>query len=493
MKSCPVDADQVGTWHPSPALGWQGAAVTIDRYELVDRFGRATDAGVGALFVGAGLSMGAGLPSWGALLGGLTRRLRIPASVTDLPLAAQYCEQAPDGGRSPLENHLLEQLKDVRDPGPGHALIARLPVREVWTTNYDRLIETAMAQAGVDVHVAVGDEDLREVGTGRRSVIKMHGSLSAESPPRWQPPPVVTRGDYERYETERLRTWAQLRASYLTRTMLFLGFSFADPNVAVLLRLARLSDTAASDRHLAVLRKPTKAVEVRVHELLVDDLKASGVAVHEISDFDELTPLLQALVRRTQPLRCFIAGSGKYEALGPWCESVAAVVALRAGWELASLAGDAGRWMTQEVAKLRNEAGTYQAERLPMYFRERVGEAAPLLENRAGTAIFTYLSREELVPSVLEECRAMLVLGGGSRTTEEVGWARERGLGVVPLAASGGAARQAWESVDADQVLLGGRRVDAGEWARLGHDDRGIAAAAAVRLLAQAMYDAPTS
>lgn len=34
--------------------------MTIDRYELVDRFGRATDAGVGALFVGAGLSIGAG-------------------------------------------------------------------------------------------------------------------------------------------------------------------------------------------------------------------------------------------------------------------------------------------------------------------------------------------------------------------------------------------------------------------------------------------------
>ncbi len=40
--------------------------MTINRDDLVDRFGRTTDAGVGALFVGAGLSINAGLPSWGA-------------------------------------------------------------------------------------------------------------------------------------------------------------------------------------------------------------------------------------------------------------------------------------------------------------------------------------------------------------------------------------------------------------------------------------------
>ena len=85
----------------------------------------------------------------------------------------------------------------------------------------------------------------------------------------------------------------------------------------------------------------------------------------------------------------------------------------------------------------------------------------------------------------------MLVIGGGQRTIEEVGWAREIGVGVVPLAASGEAARWAWKDSRAEQVLLGGRRVNEQDWARLGHDDRDVAVAAAVRLLAQAMYDAP--
>ena len=175
---------------------------------------------------------------------------------------------------------------------------------------------------------------------------------------------------------ERPRTWAQLRASYLTRTMLFMGFSFADPNVAVLLRLARLTGTAAGDRHLAVLRRPSGSGEVRVHELLVGDLEASGVAVCEIEDFADLVPLLQALVRRTQAQRCFVAGSEQQGwPLEPWCQAVAAAVAPRAGWELASLAGDAGRWTTQRVAILRAAAGTYDAQRLLMFFGPALARA----------------------------------------------------------------------------------------------------------------------
>ena len=46
--------------------------------------------------------------------------------------------------------------------------------------------------------------------------------------------------------------WTVLRASYFSRSMLFMGFSFTDPNVDILLRLARTLGTAGGDRHYAV-------------------------------------------------------------------------------------------------------------------------------------------------------------------------------------------------------------------------------------------------
>lgn len=452
----------------------------IDQYELVDRFGRACDDGVASLFVGAGLSMEAGLPGWKGLLNELAERADVPTSLTDLPLMADYIEHESSVGRIALEHHLLTQLHGVGTLTEGHRLVAALPVREVWTTNYDRLLEQAMPSARVVTH----DDDAQLSGSSSRSVIKMHGSLPVSHGESWPASPVITRGDYERYPTDHPRTWTRLRATYLTNTMLFLGFSFTDPNIEVLLRLARLAGTAPKDRHLTVLRRPADKSEQRLHDLMVADLERSGITVCAIDDFADLAPLLRAVIRRVQPPRCFVAGSGR--DIEPWCDALAERISPHQDWELASLGGPAGWQTTRRVAALRRGTGTYAPEKLLVYFR-RLNATAPALDERAGTAIYSDLERKPLVASVLDQCRAMLVLGGSGRTGEEVTWALDRGIGVVPVATSGGAAGSTWQ-VQGSGALLGGRPADPRAWAQLASDDRGVAAAAAMRLLEQAMY-----
>lgn len=454
--------------------------MTIDQYELVDRFGQACNDGVASLLVGAGLSMAAGLPGWERLLTELAQRANVPATLSDLPLVADYIEHEPSVGRGALERHLAVQLIGVGEPTEGHRLVAELPVREIWTTNYDQLLELAMP----DGHVVTRDDDAQLAGTNGRSIIKMHGSLPTSRGEPWPTPPVITRGDYERYATDHPRTWTRLRATYLTTTMLFLGFSFTDPNIEVLLRLARLAGTASKDRHLTVLRRPTDEGELRLHDLRVADLERSGIAVHEIQDFTLLAPLLRAVLRRSQPPRCFIAGSG--DALEPWSAAMAEKIAPRHDWQLASLGGPAGWQTTRRVAGLRRAEGTYAPENLLLYFRRLGNASAPPLDERAGTAIYSDLQREPLVASVLDQCRAMLVLGGSDRTSEEVQWARERGIGIVPIAATGGAAYAAW--LHDSGPLLGGRPVEERFWQQLADEDVGVATAAAMRLLEQAMY-----
>lgn len=462
----------------------------IDAYELVDRFGAATEAGAAGLLVGAGLSKAAHLPDWDELMEFPRTRIDIPAAVRDLPLVAEYYEQDPHGGRASLKQHLLTSTcPPGAAPGDGHRLLAELPVREIWTTNYDPLIE----QAVPDCRVVATEEDTRLVGDGR-SVVKMHGSIAPGPPPTWTSEPVVSRSDYERYATDRPRMWALLRASYLTRTFLFLGFSFADPNVEVLLRLARANGTATTDRHLTVLRKPTDPVDLRLHDLRVRDLEASGIAVHEVGSHGALVPLLAALVRRTRPPRLFVAGSGDRDDVLPWAERLAGALAAvgQPDWELASLGGEAGWLTTRELARLRRAAGEYDPARLMLFFR-RKDEPVPALDERAGTAVFTDMTRDELYPDVMARCRAVLVVGGGTRTSEEVAWARRSGLGVVPLAASGGAALQAWQDhAGGNPPLLGGRPAATRDWQMLADTGTGVAVQAAVRLLRQALYRLPS-
>ncbi|WP_084501275.1 SIR2 family protein [Nocardia xishanensis] len=466
----------------------------MDQYDLVNAFGEAVSAGNGALFVGAGLSVGAGLPTWPQLLKPLQDKANVPDHY-DYPLIAEYiANDKKNVGREALCEHILEMIATPAAPTPGHHLLTQLPLKEIWTTNYDELIEHA---CDASTFVAVTDEDIRTIGTNRRTVIKMHGSVATRNGgPAWAEPPVITRSDYEQYEFRRPRTWALLRAAYVSKTFLFLGFSFTDPNIEILLRLARQHAMSVTDRHLTVLKRPAAGPERTLHDLRVKDLEASGVKVCEIDEFHELQGIIQALVRRTRPLRLFISGSAGVDADGnprddaeilPWCEKIAAQLAERSDWELTSLGGPAGWSVTRDVANIRRSEQNYRPEKLTFYFREKQ-EPPPEMDERVGTSVYTDLAREQLVGMLLDDCRAILVIGGGARTEEEIRWARERGVGIVALAASGGAALRDWQAHRGSPPELGGRTASENDWDLLNNTSAIVAARAAARLLEQAMY-----
>lgn len=473
----------------------QTLTMPLARRDLINLFGRACDLGNGTLFVGAGLSMGAGLPSWGELLEQPRSESEVPA-IEDLPLMAEYILSEGKYSRPRLEQHILEATAAVGvEPTAALKHLVRLPVDQIWTTNYDPFVERTRPQRSA--RVIATDDDIRLIGTSERSIVKMHGSVTASTPPAWLSPPVITRTDYETYETEHPRMWALLRAVYLSRTMLFLGFSFSDPNIEVLQRLARLSGTAAKDRHVAVLGRPTEdgSDKRRHHELRVRDLEGSGVLVYEIDDHQQLTEILSDLVRRTRMSRLFVSGSNSdedpdFERL---TEALARELVDRAGWETASLGGHAGWNVTRTLGTLRRAEGCYDPSKLVLHYRRREGEAPPAtLDERVGTAVFSDLDREPLVQGVLDESRAVVVVRGGSRTTEEVNWALGYGAGVVPIASSGGAAHEYWQRHRAAPPDLGGQPTDPEEWERLNSPEPAIAARAAARLLDQAMYHNPS-
>ncbi|WP_082982073.1 SIR2 family protein [Mycolicibacterium mucogenicum] len=468
----------------------------IRRAELIETYGQAILSGNAAVFIGAGLSRAAGYPDWGGLLAPMQTRCSIPYHA-DLPLVAEYITlDAANGGRQALESHIIAAMATV-DPKPtsSHFDLKRLAIKEIWTTNYDRLIETAIPEAVV----VAGDDAIHHIASQRRAIIKMHGSISPCGD--WEQPPIITRSDYERYETEHPRTWTVLRSSYMSRTMLFLGFSFSDPNVEILLRLARTLGTASSDRHIAVLKPPTGAEvtadDIRRYHLQIGDLENSGITVCEIDDHAEIPDLLAELVLRTRPAHLFVSGSAglnedataeeEEEVVGPWCAAIARLLVDETHWTIASLGGRAGWCTSRDVARTRRKEGTYDPARLVIHFRGK--SARPVVpDERVGTSIYTDLSREELVPSVLDQCRALIAICGGERTADEIAWANEQRVAVIPIAASGGAAHQYWLDHERTPPNIGSRPVDLGTWGRLNDSDPHVAARAAKALLDQAMY-----
>ena len=458
------------------------------RAELIERFAAAAERGNAAVFVGAGLSVGAGLPSWPELLARPLEESGIPYSDYDLPLLAEYILSEGVYGEERLNAHILAEVtKEGAAPTEVHHALARLPIDQIWTTNYDTLIEEACGDAA---DIVTADDEIRSIGGSRRVIVKMHGSITRDTIPVWSSPPVITRTHFEKYDVERQRTWALLNAAYLSRTLLFLGFSFTDPNIEILQRLARKYGTAWGNRHMTIMKQPDSPESLSMFHFKVRDLENNGVRVLIIKDYTELEIILKALVRRTRPPRLFISGSSEFPNDANYighCSQVAGEIVDHQNWELSSLGGEAGWYVSLHASRLRRAEGTYSAEKIVLNYRKK-NAPPPSIEERMGTAAFTDLEREPLVQKLLDESRAILVIGGSKRTMEEIDWALERGLGVIPLAVSGRAAHEYWSNHEQAPPPLGGQPVDPEAWKRLADTTPGVAARAAGVLLAQAMY-----
>jgi hypothetical protein len=175
------------------------------------------------LFVGAGVSAGAGLPQWEALLEQLAAR----AGLSGHDLANLGHLDRATVIESALARHGI-QIGDavaalIPKEGPYsllHSLIATLPSGEIVTTNYDTRLESAAADADRPLTALQGTT----VAGADRWLLKLHGSVE-------RPEDIVlSRDDYLGYGQRRAALRGVVQAMLMTRHMLFVGFGLSDDN-----------------------------------------------------------------------------------------------------------------------------------------------------------------------------------------------------------------------------------------------------------------------
>jgi hypothetical protein len=228
--------------------------------DLVEHFAK----GNGALFVGAGLSKGAGLPDWAELISELGDELDDCPPSSDLRDLARYYEI--EYGR----NRLIERIRkhvdrlDVK-PTQVHRALASCTVGVILTTNYDDLLEQALRAARRSYSVIIRNIDAGFWSAERLQLVKLHGDLA-------QPESVViTSRDYERYGLARRPIVRLIETILQTRTVLFLGYSVTDPDLRHILTQVQ-EETGGHARNLY-------SVQLDATSLAVRDLEARGVKV----------------------------------------------------------------------------------------------------------------------------------------------------------------------------------------------------------------------
>ena len=180
-----------------------------------------------ALFIGAGASMPAGLPSWSELIRQLA--VGVPGAESEAFHALGATDQA-ELIQETAGEALKQQVADIVSAAPRpaliHGLLAGLGVRNTVTTNYDRFYERAVMASGRTMESvlpwasAVGSE---------RWALKLHGDV--EHPKSI----VLTRRHMLTYDAQNRPSAALLQSVLLTKHLLVIGTSLTDDNV---LRLA---------------------------------------------------------------------------------------------------------------------------------------------------------------------------------------------------------------------------------------------------------------
>jgi NAD-dependent SIR2 family protein deacetylase len=217
-------------------------------------------------FLGAGASVAGGMPTVSTVIDVLARKAQFPLSgLWDLDLAKVSSFYEMRVGRPALYDELRGMLAAGQraEPGPLHRFIASATGRAaklIMTTNYDTLIEQALAAQGVPYDMLVyptdttgengnaalwiphgGVPEYKAANTLAISfenvvVYKMHGSLGTAA--EWDSF-VITEDDYMEFLARMIARTAIPTAilDYLPkRQLLFLGYGLRDWNLRVVLQ-----------------------------------------------------------------------------------------------------------------------------------------------------------------------------------------------------------------------------------------------------------------
>ncbi|BCM94155.1 hypothetical protein IAD21_06058 [Abditibacteriota bacterium] len=436
-------------------------AIKSEFKTFLTEYSKALDDRDAGIFVGAGLSMPAGFKSWPELLRDVAEDIGLKVDrETDLVALAQYHVNEKKV-RSRLNQLLVDEFNQDVSLTENHHLLASLPIETVWTTNYDKLLERAFKNVGKRVDAKVTTHNFSTTVRGRDvTIYKMHGDVSQPEAA------VLTKEDYELFSVNREIYSTALRGDLVSKTLLFLGFSFTDANVDFILSRIRVLLGANPRQHYCIMKRPQykgsgrkKAeydYEKRKLELRVSDLKRYGIEALLIDDYSEITEILKELGRRTHRRNVFLSGSAHdYAPLGqPRIEGLTRLLGqqlIKNGFNLVSGfgLGIASACLTGAMEEIYSDEGAYLNDRVVLRpFPQGISDPQERdalyskyrneMLSRVGATIFIAGNRQtnvrpgsEVAPGVLEEFAIL----------------KQQRKYPIPIGATGSAAKQIWDEV----------------------------------------------
>lgn len=275
-----------------------------------------------AIFAGAGLSRPAGFVDWKELLRDVAEDLQLDIDQeSDLIALAQY-HVNEFNGRGKINQILIDEFTRSVKITDNHRILSQLPISTYWTTNYDQLIESNLESVGKKVDKKIAPQSLSySVPGSDATVYKMHGDSTLPHDA------VLTKDDYEGYDLKRQLFSTALQGDLVSKTFLFIGFSFDDPNLSQILSKIRILLNENTRTHYCFMKKVNindyknekefNYAEIK-QELKIKDLKRYSIKVLLVDDYPEITEILHHISLLVKRKNIFVSGSA--DNYGEWGE-----------------------------------------------------------------------------------------------------------------------------------------------------------------------------
>ncbi|RVL66296.1 SIR2 family NAD-dependent protein deacylase [Sinorhizobium meliloti] len=254
------------------------------------------------LFVGAGVSMSVGLPSWKTLVDHILSELRLDDSVMHDPDISYQtiaeCYRLQHGDITSLCEWMRQNWRvspERIERSELHRLIVELDFPVIYTTNYDSNLEIAYEVYGKRYAKISHVRDIASAPAGVTRIIKYHGDFDDEDTL------ILTETDYFDRLSFDSPLDVRFRSDALEATVLFIGYSMSDLNIRLLLH--RIWSTWRRSGHEKD-RPPSYVFMYRPNPVQEAVLRNWGVTVLAGEGADPQ----QALLAFIQGLRAELAG-----------------------------------------------------------------------------------------------------------------------------------------------------------------------------------------
>lgn len=433
--------------------------VGITKETLIKEYSKSLKNGSASLFIGSGLSRKANYVGWKDILRDCAKKIGLDVDKEkDLITLAQYYIRENQRTRitETIKEFFADDKGEIQD---AHRLIASFPLKDIWTTNYDTLIERAFSCNNISTTVITNDESYKNIDrTAKVKIHKIHGSVKNASKC------VIARQDYDLFPQTHDIVLSELKGEMCSNSFLFLGYSFSDTDIQHILTKIRLEyENEHPQHHFCVLEKVKKdqcdnegdfQYKENLQQHYVLDMQSYGINVLLVDSYDEIESILLEIRNNVYENNVLVSGAyDDDDSLADRISSIATSLSsslvqenfhIYTGYGK-NLGADITNGVYDGCTKANKKVKDFNANLTiyPFPYRQRKTEARDRLYSNI---------RQHMVSLT----KILIIIGGKTNgknsqgVYEEYKLAQRQNNLVIPLATTGGSARQIWDELDKD-------------------------------------------